>query len=292
MTWIPCADLKVAEEIKDMGRKVFLALNGDSYARCDLRMDKQGRIFFLEINPYCGIFYAPETPGSADCILKFDPIGARGFLEHLIKCAKLRQRRLIDAQKTAIRFKAGLGYGLYASRDIKAGELIEQFEERPHYLVTKGHVDQTWPDRMKSWFQSYAYPLIGDTYVMWSDKPTDWKPLNHSCEPNTWLVGLNQVARRDIKKHESITIEYATFCADNMKEFDCQCGAVNCRKTIRASDCMLPFVGEQYADHVSDYVKARRGRGAQANANSHHHTLTDGLTRADAAAPPHPPTSK
>jgi hypothetical protein len=37
-------------------------------------MDQQGRLYMLEINPYCGIFYPPATPGSADCILKFDPV--------------------------------------------------------------------------------------------------------------------------------------------------------------------------------------------------------------------------
>jgi hypothetical protein len=52
---------------------------------------------------------------------------------------------------------------------------------------------------------------------MWSDKPTDWKPLNHGCDPNTWLVGLNQVAKRDIKRGEALSIEYATFCGLNMK---------------------------------------------------------------------------
>lgn len=38
---------------------------------------------------------------------------------------------------------------------------------------------------------------VSISYVMWSDKPTDWKPLNHSCDPNTWFVGLNQVKRKE-----------------------------------------------------------------------------------------------
>jgi D-alanine-D-alanine ligase len=166
MTWTPVKEAQVVEEIKEMGRRMFLGLQGDSYARCDIRQDQQGRIFFLEINPYCGIFYPPECPGSADCILKFDPIGVRGFIDHLFRCAKARLARTLHRNKTAIRFRPGLGYGLYASRDIKAGEVVEQFEERATHLVTKGWVDRQWTSTQKSWFDAYAYPLVGDTYVM------------------------------------------------------------------------------------------------------------------------------
>jgi len=137
MTWSPVTDQKIAEEIRDMGRKVFSGFKADSYARLDLRMDRQGRLFFLEINPYCGIFYPPETFGSADCILKFDPMKHRGFLEHIMRCAKLRQQRRHHAQKTEIRFRPDAGYNMYAARDIQAGEIIEQWEERPQHLVTR-----------------------------------------------------------------------------------------------------------------------------------------------------------
>jgi D-alanine-D-alanine ligase len=266
MTWTPVTDKKIADEIKDMGKKMFLGFNGDSYARCDLRMDQQGRIFMLEINPYCGIFYPPATPGSADCILSFDPITHRGFLDHIFRCSKLRAARNKD-QKIEIRFKPSTGYTLYAGRDIKAGEVLVQWEERAQHLVTKQWVDKTWNSKQKSWFDAYAFPLIGDTYVMWSDKVQDWKPLNHSCDPNSWLEGLNQVARRDIKKHEPITIEYATFCGENMKEFQCLCKSSSCRKTIRPTDHQLPFVEELYGGHVSDWVKEKRKELKHKHAN-------------------------
>jgi D-alanine-D-alanine ligase-like ATP-grasp enzyme len=62
MTWKAVEEPSLAEKLKDMGRKVFMSLQGDSYARADIRMDRDGRLFFLEINPYCGCFYAPECP--------------------------------------------------------------------------------------------------------------------------------------------------------------------------------------------------------------------------------------
>jgi hypothetical protein len=55
-----------------------------------------------------------------------------------------------------------------------------------------------------------------------------------------------------------ITIDYATFCGDNMKEFQCQCGAPSCRKVIRGTDYMQPFVEELYGGHISDWVKEKR----------------------------------
>ncbi len=157
--------------------------------------------------------------------------GPKGFLEHLIRCAYIRQRRQQDKNKIAIRFKPSTGYGLVclhlccvcvcacvfvclfvcvsalfvaplnegicacacvymfvhvwaclykwvmfvhvfnlqlmraqvAARDIKAGELVDEFEEKAHYLVTGQHVQSTWDEQRKQWFKAYAYPLIGDT---------------------------------------------------------------------------------------------------------------------------------
>jgi D-alanine-D-alanine ligase len=258
MTWKAVEDVALADKLKDMGRKVFLSLQGDSYARADIRMDRDGRLFFLEINPYCGCFYAPECPGSADCILQYDPIGHAGFLKLLFRSALTRQQRISGGERIGIKYRPGTGYGLVALRDIAAGELVEPYEEKAHYLVTKSHVDRSWDKQQKEWFEAYAYPLIGETYVMWSDKPTDWKPLNHGCEPNTWLVGLNQVAKRDIKQGEALSIEYATFCGLNMKEFQCLCGAPSCRRTIKPTDFLQPWVSERYSGHLSCYVREQR----------------------------------
>lgn len=41
-------------------------------------------------------------------------------------------------------------------------------------------------------------------WVTWSENPDDWLPLNHSCDPSTWLDGLNLVARRTLKKGEQV----------------------------------------------------------------------------------------
>ena len=51
-------------------------MEGVSYGRVDIRMNDNGDLYFLEMNPNCGIFYTPkQNYGSADFILHYDPIG-------------------------------------------------------------------------------------------------------------------------------------------------------------------------------------------------------------------------
>ena len=67
-------------------------------------------------------------------------------------------------------------------------------------IVSRRHVDATFgPEKMAD-FDAYAYPLSDNTYVTWHEEPSKWEPINHSCDPNTWLDGLNTYARRDIRQ--------------------------------------------------------------------------------------------
>ena len=53
----------------------IVALKGASFGRCDLRVDRCGAPFMLEINPNCGVYYLPEDAGSAgsSCIQSGTP---------------------------------------------------------------------------------------------------------------------------------------------------------------------------------------------------------------------------
>lgn len=96
LSWTPLTDDKLSARISEQSRALFVGLNGSSYGRCDLRMNRDGELFMLEINQNCGIFYpedSPFYPTSADAILSSDPIGPRGFLERIIDAA-LRRRAL------------------------------------------------------------------------------------------------------------------------------------------------------------------------------------------------------
>ena len=104
--------------------------------------------------------------------------------------------------------------------------------------------------------------MMGDLHVLWSADPEDWRPINHSCDPNTWLDGLDVVARRPIAAGEELTMDYATFCGPAMQSFACACGAAGCRGVVTGQDHLLPEIRERYGEHVSEFVRRAWGESA------------------------------
>jgi len=85
-------DVKLVSRLKEMTRKMYLAMNGVGYARCDVRMNKAKELFMLEINPNSGILYEPKDIGHADIMMEYDPDGHKGFLDRMFRSALLRHR--------------------------------------------------------------------------------------------------------------------------------------------------------------------------------------------------------
>jgi hypothetical protein len=211
-----------------------------------------------KINPNCGVFYPEGSFGSADFALASDAAGHRGFLLHLLDCAIRRRQR--SRKVWEIEFSPKRGFGLFAIRNLKAGEVVERYEERAQRLVSREHVDRHWRGLRREWFDRYAWPVAAGVHALWSEDPGEWRPLNHGCDPNTWLEGLDLVARRDVAAGEELTVEYATFCGPGMAPFECHCGAPECRGVILGSDHMLPEILERYGDRVSAFVSAARDK--------------------------------
>ncbi len=255
MKCVPVTDPALIEPLQAMGRRAFLAVDGRSYGRCDIRMNAEGELFLLEVNPNCGIFYPPEAMGSADLALFNDERGHRHFADAIIRAA-LKQRQ--KARKVwQVVLNPAMRPGVYATGLIAAGDRIEALEEQPHRHVSKSHVLQHWDAQAQAWFRRHAFPLSDEIYLLWSRDAAEWLPLNHSCDPNAWLEGLDLLARRPIAPSEEITIDYATFRNEIMDAFTCTCGAPDCRGFIRGTDYREPFV-ERYGDHISDYVRTKR----------------------------------
>jgi D-alanine-D-alanine ligase len=253
----PVADAALDAAVREGARRLFAGLGGAGYGRCDIRLDADGVPYFLEINPNCGIFYPLTDPGSADLILTHDPAGHHGFTRQIVEAALARHRR--GRKKWAVRRLPGRGYGLVATAPIAAGETVLAFEERPHALVTRSHVEAQWDGRHRDWFARYAWPLTDEVWVMWEQDPEAWKPVNHHCDPSTWLSGLDVTARRALAPGDEITLDYATYIHETAPPFACTCGAAACRGVVSGADVLAPFV-ERYGGHVSDYVRALRAR--------------------------------
>jgi hypothetical protein len=216
-------------------------------------MDAAGDIYLLEINPNCAVFYPEGQHGSADLILANDPTGHRDFLDHLLRCAIRRRER--TKRSWELCFDRDRGFGMFAMREIDAGSIIERYEARAHCLVSRRQVEWHWKGLRQQWFQQYAWPLSSEVYVIWSDNPDEWRPINHACDPNTWLDGLDLVARRHVAAGDELTVDYATFSGPLMSPFECHCDSSQCRKVILGSDHLLLEIRERYGNHVSDFVR-------------------------------------
>lgn len=258
MGWVKVKEESLRQRLMDITRRLFVDFRGRSYGRIDYRVNSKDEIYFLEINPQCGVFYPPEAPGSADQILNADGAngeGHRRFIDSLVQAALKRHSKKLQQKTCAVRFTKNGGFGLCATRDLEPGVVVWKQEEQPVHIVSRKHVERNWSKGDKKLFRMYAYPLGPGVSAMWSDKPEDWKPINHSCDPNTWLVGLDTVVRRPIKKGEELTMDYSTFCSEFMEPFNCNCGAKCCRKYITKEDCLEPGLAKIYENHVSDYVE-------------------------------------
>ena len=103
MSVAPVKEARIEKVLREQTARLFKAMDGNGYARCDYRMGADGTIHMLEINPNCGIFYAPDEPGSADFSLINDPVyNHNKFLKLIIRSAKNRRDNML-ASKNAKR---------------------------------------------------------------------------------------------------------------------------------------------------------------------------------------------
>ncbi len=227
---VPVEKPETDARLREAARLIFTGFLGEGYSRMDFRMDVGGDIYFLDINFACSIFYDKGHEGSADYILNYDPMGASGFLRHVIEEGRaryLRRRKKYERRGDSIS-----GFGIYAREDIPKGDTIFRGEERPHRLVTRSHVEKNWPADQIEVFRRYAFPVSEEAFIIWDENPDEWAPQNHSCDPNTAYDGLNVVALKDIRAGEELTLDYAAFCDEHMMPFDCRCGSDRCRTRI------------------------------------------------------------
>jgi uncharacterized protein len=99
----------------------------------------------------------------------------------------------------------------------------------------------------------------------WLGEPAD-QPLgtgyflNHSCDPNLWIVGdVTLTARRRIDLGEEVTMDYATHFADSAWTMrnPCCCRSKLCRRNITGRDWMLKDLQERYGGHFSPILNKR-----------------------------------
>jgi uncharacterized protein len=148
------------------------------------------------------------------------------------------------------------GKGILAVGDIKKGERImewggrkvlqNKFDQNVYRLQSAAPIDDDY----------FLATLTSDNIVMADEY------LNHSCDPNAWLIDeVTVVARRDIKKGEEVTVDCATWDCDteNLYTDDglCKCASKTCRKVLSPNDWQRKDLQVRYKGHFSPYIQKK-----------------------------------
>jgi D-alanine-D-alanine ligase len=85
-------DPELIARLHDSAIGMYKAMDGVAYGRCDIRMNEQGELFILEINPNTAIMLKPEEYGPADYMILYDPGGYKLFFERIIRLGLMRHK--------------------------------------------------------------------------------------------------------------------------------------------------------------------------------------------------------
>jgi SET domain-containing protein len=85
---------------------------------------------------------------------------------------------------------------------------------------------------------------------------TDEYALNHSCDPNAWMLdAITVIARRPIAVGEEITADYALWLFEQDWKLDpCHCGSSLCRGQVTSQDWRRPELRARYHEHFTPYL--------------------------------------
>jgi hypothetical protein len=140
-------------------------------------------------------------------------------------------------------------HGVFALAPIAQGEILSVWGGE---IMTRAQVEQ-----MPEKYQHYATQVEQDFYLSGiSEDDADY--FNHSCNPNAGMDGqIVLVAMRDIAPGEEICFDYAMTDGSDYDEFECHCGAPECRGVVRGSDWRNPALWEKYRGYFMPYLQRR-----------------------------------
>tara|TARA_Y100000590_G_scaffold190922_1_gene217284 strand:- start:827 stop:1300 length:474 start_codon:yes stop_codon:yes gene_type:complete len=118
--------------------------------------------------------------------------------------------------------------GLYASKNIKAGEKIIEYKGK---LISKKESQQN--SKFDNSKDIYLFNINEkwDLDGAWSFNAA--RLINHSCNPNCEVEGkgvrLWIVALKNIRKGKELSYDYGfSYCKEDLNNFICNCGEKNC----------------------------------------------------------------
>lgn len=142
------------------------------------------------------------------------------------------------------------GWGVFARQPIRAGELLVVWGGE---IVNLAQLANLPPQQ-----RMHTIQIDEELYLATVNGPEPADYVNHCCDPNAGLAGqISLVALRDIAPGEQICFDYAMSDGSPYDEFDCACGAPNCRGRVSGDDWLRPELWERYRGHFSPYLQRR-----------------------------------
>jgi uncharacterized protein len=141
------------------------------------------------------------------------------------------------------------GNSIFAIEPIKKGELIAVF----------GGVVYEWEDFIHLPEREKMLCIqVEDRHFLVPRPISEGDYVNHSCNPNAGLSGqIGLVAMRDIKIGEEVCFDYAMSDTMAYDEFECLCGASNCRGKVGGTDWQRPELQKRYAGFFAPHVQRK-----------------------------------
>lgn len=149
--------------------------------------------------------------------------------------------RNMENLKIEVKETGRYGKGLFASCDVKKGEIVIDFSGGKIYEAKKA----------SELFDDHAIQFADHK---WINTPGIGRFINHSCSPNCGVRGnFEFVAMRRIKKGEELTYDYE-MTEDSDWRMECCCGSAACRKIIGAYSSMPQQVREKYKGYIAQWL--------------------------------------
>lgn len=156
----------------------------------------------------------------------------------------------ILSDKVEIRESITHKKGMFAKKTIKKGEIV---------FIKGGHILKR--EQIFSSGIINSYHPIDDLYYIGATNAKEENDIklyvNHSCNPNCGIRGeITFVVIRNIEESEELTIDYA-FLDNEDYNFECNCGASNCRRVITGRDWKIKEIQDKYFDYFATYLKEK-----------------------------------
>ncbi len=183
----------------------------------------------------------------------------------------MARKTVADPQPFVVRRSAIQGRGCFATRDIRKGERIAEYEgER----ITWKEADRRYDDEGMRRHHTFLFAVTSRTVIDGARQGSDARFINHSCDPNCEAVDdrgrIFIEAVRNIAAGEELFYDYAyardeTTTEEDERLYLCKCGTAKCRGTILEPPPKrkkLPRTHHVAARHPHEHRPARtRGTG-------------------------------